>query len=98
VDATDGGRGVGGRLSNEEVQERKKMGVSESVSESDTAPPPLVHGCPDCNIYRFGRFYVRYGQNVFRREGGVSSKTDDVGQGGVSKKSVFARTSLMDDP
>jgi len=30
----------------------------------------------------------------------VSSKTDDVGQGGgvVSKKSAFARTSLMDDP
>jgi len=30
-------------------------------------------------------------------DGGVF-QTDDVGKGGVSKKSVFAKTSLMDDP
>jgi len=29
---------------------------------------------------------------------GVSSKRTMLGKGGVSKKSVFARTSLMDDP
>jgi len=37
-------------------------------------------------ILDFGRFYDRYGPDV--RDGG----------GGGSKKSVFARTSLMDDP
>jgi len=30
-------------------------------------------------------------------EGGGVCQTDDVGQGGGSKKTVFARTSLMED-
>jgi len=68
-----------------DVHKRFISGISESVSESDT-PLPHVHGRPDCNICEFRTFYARYGPDVFEREGGVSTK------------SVFARTSLMDDP
>jgi len=57
----------------------------EPVLESNT-PRPRVSISQ--YIWRFGRFYA----------GGGVCQTNDVGQeGGVSKKSVFARTSLMDD-
>jgi len=59
----------------------------EFVLESDT---PL-HRLPDCNILR--TFLCAYGPE----EGGVSSKRKMLDRGGVSKKSFFARTSLMND-
>jgi len=57
--------------------------------------PPCPRGSGSLHILCFGRFYARYASNV--RVGGGGCQTDDVGQGG-SKKSAFARTSLMDDP
>jgi len=49
-------------------------------------------------ILRFGRFYAWCGPDVCGRREGCVFQTDEVGQVGVSKKSVFARMSLMDDP
>jgi len=64
--------------------------------------PPLVHGLPDRNIFCVSDVFMRNTVRTFvnRAREGVF-QTDDVvvGQGGgVSKKSVFARTSLTDDP
>jgi len=60
----------------------------ESVLDSDTPCPKHIEirtGASGSQyILRFGRYYARYGSGRPRRGGGF-------------KKSVFARTSLMDD-
>jgi len=55
-----------------------------------TPPPPRSQ-----YILRFGHIYVLYDPDV-RDGGGGVCQTADVGQG--VQNSVFARTSLMDDP
>jgi len=76
------GAGGGGFGYQQEVHKRDCFAVLKSVSESDI--PPSVHG----------RLWSRGGGGVFQK--------DDVGQRGggvcVSKKSVYARKSLIDDP
>jgi len=68
----------------------KNYAFREFVLESDTHPPG--HGCLDRDTFRVSDVFTR-------GRGGLPNQPDDVGQGrGVSKKSVFARTSLMDDP
>jgi len=49
------------------------------------------------SVTGFERFYARYGPDV-QNGGGVSAKRMMLDRrGGGSKKSVFGRTSLMDD-
>jgi len=75
------------------------------VSDSEDTPPPRpqLSGSQNLLCFRvFTRVFTRL--RTFTRDTGRTSEdgffflqTDDVRQGG-SKKSVFARTSLMDDP
>jgi len=71
-------------------------GVRIGVSET---PPSPVHGRQDCNILCISDNFT---QDTVERPWTGSFQTDDVDQGWggvcVSKKSVFARKSLMDDP
>jgi len=65
-----------------------------SPHQSVTAPP-LHHGRPDdCNIFLRA---IRFG-HLWKGRGGCVFQTDHVEQEAGSKKSVFVRTSLMDDP
>jgi len=79
------------------------LAFQESVLKFDPRLPPPVHGRPDRNIFCVSDVFrldtVRTSE--MGRGGGAVCQTDDVGQrdrGGGSKKSVFGRTSLMDDP
>jgi len=72
----------------------------ESVCESDTTLP--VHSTGVSGSQYISCFYVQYGQDVRdggRGRGGVMSAkwTMAADRWGVSKKSVLARTCLMDD-
>jgi len=72
---------------------RKKGAFRWSVFECDTPSPPV-----DRNIFCVSDVFMLDTVRTSEMGGrGMVCQTDDVGQGG-SKKSVFARTSLMDDP
>jgi len=92
---SDGGGDGGHEL---DVQKRKKCGAS-GVCIGVRDPSLPVHGCPDRNIFCVSDVFTRYTVRTSEMEGGVAVKRTklDTG-GGVSKKSVFDRTSLMDDP
>jgi len=59
----------------------------------DTSPSSLSTVVRIAKYVAFSDVSARYGP-----DGGGGFHTDDVRQGGGSKKSFFARTSLMDDP
>jgi len=90
-------RGGGGGLPSTGRPETKKKAFRESVLESDTPLPPSTGVRIAIYFLRFRPFCARYGMDVRDGAAGGVFQTDDVGQGD-SKKSFFARTSLIDDP
>jgi len=90
----DLGRGGGHQP---DVQKRNKIGVSGVRIGVGTPPPPRQRVSGSHYILRFEGFYARYGPDV-RDGGGGCLSNRWCWTGGRVKNSVFARTSLMDDP
>jgi len=80
-----------------ERPETEKNGVF-GVRIGVRRPPPHSRGVQIAIYLHYGRFYARYSPRTSETWGGLSAKRTRLDRGGVWKKSVFARTSLMDDP
>jgi len=77
---------VVGASARQDVHKCNFLGVSESVSESDTAlPPSLLHGRPDCKIFCVvvSDVNARYDPDVREQGGGCLPKRTMLDKGGV---------------
>jgi len=91
----DHGWGRGVRLAIYRTSRNEKVGVSDSLYLSSTTS---VHGRPDCNICCFSNVFTRDTVRTFLDGGWGGGVFQNRCWTAVSKKSVFARTSLIDDP